>query len=211
MYEEKISARSLEELRGRISRSLSAERFAHTEGVAQTAAKMAFLYTPDAAHEIEAAAYLHDITKEYSLEKQLKICSEFGIIPRDDEAGVPAVLHAITAASIIPVEYPEFATETVISSVRWHTTGRAGMSLPEKIIFLADYIEEGRKYPDCIAAREFFNSVDLSALDEHARLAHLDSAILMAIDATLNHLRRKGGLINSDTLAARNYLLERRV
>lgn len=198
-----IDAASLAGLRARVRGEMSLARMAHTEGVARAAALMAASYAPDLSGDIEAAAYLHDITKEYSLEKQLKICRDFGIIPRDDESGAPAVLHAITAAAIIPARYPDFARPGVIAAVRWHTTGRAGMSLSEKIIFLADYIEEGRRYPECAAVREFFKSADTAGAGEAGSVTRLDAAILMALDATLNRLRRCGGVINSDTLAAR--------
>lgn len=151
-----ISDTRLDRLRTDVEGRLSSARFEHTLGVERAAAWAGERLCPDDVPMLRAAALLHDVTKEYSFGKQLKICDERGIILREDEKNSPQTLHAITAAAIIPSEYPEFDIPELVGAVRWHTTGRAGMTLSEKIIFLADYIEDGRKYDSCRALRESF-------------------------------------------------------
>jgi len=149
---------------------------------------------------------LHDITKEYSFEKQLKICNEFGIILRDDEKDVPEVLHGITAPVIISRFYPDYASDRVLSAVRWHTTGYADMTLFDKIICLADYIEDGREYVECIKVREFLKSNIDSECSFLKKLELLDIALLKSLKNTKEHLEKIGKIVNKDTVKAVEWL-----
>jgi HD superfamily phosphohydrolase YqeK len=194
-------------LREEVRARLSGRRFRHTEGVAAEAAAIAGIYTPGLATKITAAARLHDITKEYSYEKQLKICYDFGIILRDDEKNLPAVLHAITAAAIIPAEFPDYADPLIISAVRWHTTGRAGMTLPEKILCLADFIEPGREFDGCRKANQIFWSARPGGLSQKEREALLDRTLIFMFESKLAHVRSRGFLVNSDTEKALQSLI----
>ncbi len=213
MSEVLITDTALAVLRDDVRARLSPGRAEHTFGVERAAAYMSERLCSEKLPLLRAAALLHDITKEYSFEKQLKICDEFGIILRDDEMGSPQVLHAITAAAVIPVEYPSFSLPELCGAVRWHTTGRAGMTLAEKIVFLADYIEDGRKYAGCVALRtSFMRQLDAlcgaGTVDMAARLACLDSAVLAELDGTLTSLNDRGLAVNLDTLRARDFLLQ---
>lgn len=202
MQADRITAGRLEDLRGRILVCMSPARFEHTLRVERMVTEIGRAYIPNDVETLRTAALLHDITKEYSSEKQLKICRDFGIILRDDERGAPGVLHAITAAAIIPTDYPGFASHNIISAVRWHTTGRAGMSLHEKILFLADYIEEGREYPLCTQARELYRSADPSDMSVNERERHLDGVLLLSLRGKLDILLEHNWLINTDTKSA---------
>lgn len=204
---EGITEERLEALHREVSARLSAARFSHTLGVERAAIWMGERLCPQDIPMLRAAALLHDVTKEYSFEKQLKICCEFGIILRADEKNSPQILHAITAAAIIPAEFAEFATPTLIGAVRWHTTGRADMTLAEKIIFLADYIEDGRKYPDCEALREsFMRELETAPQETAARAACLDHAVLSELRGTLRSLSARDLPVNEDTLRAEEYI-----
>jgi HD superfamily phosphohydrolase YqeK len=198
MCDKIITPDMLERLRGEVRARLTERRFRHTEGVAAEAAAIAGIYTPELATKITAAAWLHDITKEYSYEKQLKICHDFGIILKDDEKNLPAVLHAITAAALIPAEFPEYADPVIISAVRWHTTGRAGMTLPEKILCLADFIEPGREYAGCRKAWQDFWSANPGELNQKEREALLDRILIFIFESKLAYARSRGFLVNSD-------------
>ena len=201
-----ISDIMLEYLRKDIRCRMSMKRYSHTLGVEKTAEYMSEIFLPFHKNEICAAALLHDITKEYSFEKQLKICNEFGIILRDDEKNVPQVLHGITASAIIPCEYPEYATDNIISAVRWHTTGYADMTLFDKIIFLADYIEDGRTHNECIEVRNAFKSNIINALNFTEQLEFLNCALLSSLNNTIRHLENFGRTVNLDTINAREWL-----
>ena len=145
------------------------------------------------------------MTKEKKTDEQLDICERYGYSLRDDEIGSPAILHAITAALCIPDEYPTFATDEIISAVRWHTTCREGMTLAERIIYLADYIEETRKYDECVALRNMFFDARPEGMSASEAEEHLDRVILCSLEMTVKDIAAKGGLVCSDTLEAQKY------
>lgn len=189
-----------------VKQQISKSRFEHTLGVLTTAKYIGISLEVENLNKICAAALLHDITKEYSFSKQLKMCDEFGIILREDENSSPAVLHAITAAAVIPLEYPNFNDKEIISCVRWHTTGKINMSLSEKIIYLSDYIEPMRTHEACTTLRKtFFDAFDSSSIQTE-KLKHLDNAVAIALDQTINYLNSKNAQINIDTLKALSYI-----
>lgn len=196
---------TLDELRLSVKGRLSIFRWSHTEGVERMAARISKILAPGKEYELRAAALLHDITKEKKIDEQIDICERYGYKLREDEMGSPAILHAITASLIIPDEYAEFATDGIISAVRWHTTARENMTLGEKIIYLADYIEDTRKYDECIALRHAFFDACPEKMAEEDAFRHLDKVILRSLDMTVEDIRAKGGTICAETLAAKEY------
>ncbi|MEE0970037.1 MAG: bis(5'-nucleosyl)-tetraphosphatase (symmetrical) YqeK [Clostridia bacterium] len=186
---------------------MSDYRFSHTLGVEAMAIKLGELYAPDKIMTLRAAALLHDVTKENSFEKQLQICEKLGIIISSAKKSAPKTLHAITGSAIIPVEYPEFATDEVTECVKWHTTGKENMSICEKLIYFADYIEDGRTLEYCVALRDYFFSASPEKMTSEDRLIHLDNSLILSFDMTIKHLLSKGATIDPDTTAARNWLI----
>jgi HD superfamily phosphohydrolase YqeK len=134
-----------------------------------------------------------------------------GIELEKDAYFAPKTLHARTAAALIPVEYPEFADDLIISCVRWHTTGREGMTLEEKIIYLADYIDMSRLFPDCVRLRDYFLSAKPEKMSDSEKDAHLRRTLIMSYDMTMKGLLAEGLTINSDTIAARNELVREEI
>lgn len=206
----KFDETALDRLRESVSEGMSEKRFRHTAAVEKMAARLGELYAPDKIDILRAAALLHDITKEYSSEKQLQICREFGIIISKQDILTPKTFHAKTAAALIPKRYPEFADPEVISAVRWHTTGRADMSLLEKIVYLADYIDESRTFPDCVALRNLFWDAVPEKMSPEEREAHLDQVLIRSFDMTLAGLIEDGAPVSDDTFSARNSLIVNR-
>lgn len=206
----KFDETALDRLRESVSEGMSEKRFRHTAAVEKMAARLGELYAPDKIDILRAAALLHDITKEYSSEKQLQICREFGIIISKQDILTPKTFHAKTAAALIPTRYPEFADPEVISAVRWHTTGRADMSLLEKIVYLADYIDESRTFPDCVALRNLFWDAVPEKMSPEEREAHLDQVLIRSFDMTLAGLIEDGAPVSDDTFSARNSLIVNR-
>ncbi len=170
------------------------------------AAYIGGIYAPDRVMMLRAAALLHDITKEYTTALQLQLCETLNIELEADAYFAPKTLHARTAATLIPDEYPELADREIISCVRWHTTGREGMTLEEKIIYLADYIDMSRTFDDCVRLREYFLTAEPRKMSESERLAHLRRTLIMSYDMTMRALIDEGSPINRDTIAARNEL-----
>ena len=202
-----ITEKMLDSLREDISGKISAKRFFHTAEVEKMAVRLGELYAPELIPELRAAALLHDITKEYPTVLQLSICRDEGVELEADAIFAPKTLHARTAAALIPKLYPEFATETVISCVRWHTTGREGMTTAEKIIYLADYIDMSRTFADCVKLREYFNSKDVRTLTAEEKDEHLTRTLVTSFDMTVRGLLDEGLPISRDSIAARNALV----
>lgn len=200
---------SIEDLRQQVSDILSEKRMKHVLAVEDMAKRLGMLYFPDddeSLWAINSAALLHDVTKELSDEQQLALLESYSVKPLPEELQSMPTIHALTASLLIRDKFPEFDDERIVSSVKYHTTGRKGMSIYEKIVFLADYIEDTRVYPDCISVRSFFWDAEPTEMDRSLRIKHLDLAVLSCIEKTLSHLVRNGKSIHPATVEARDWL-----
>ncbi len=201
------SEADLSALRATVASQMSEKRFTHTAAVEDMVARLASLYCPEKTNILRAAALLHDITKECDVATQLELCRRASIPLAPDAAFCYKTLHAKTAAALIPDNYPAFAHETVLSAVRWHTTARAGMSLCDKLLFLADYIDDSRIFPDCVRLRSFFWNAHPERMDSSARADHLRETLILSFDMTIRQLVSEGAIISTDTTDARNELV----
>lgn len=194
-------------LYGSVKGSMSEKRFRHTAAVADMAVRLGELFVPDKCDVLRAAGLLHDITKEYSTEKQLQILDRFGIMVTKQDILTPKTLHARTAALLIGEMYPDFAEPSVTLAVRYHTTGRAGMTMTEKIVYFADYIDQTRSFPDCVTLRNLFWDAKPERMGQKERLEHFRRLLVLSFDMTVRSLIEEGGMISEDTFAARNSLI----
>lgn len=210
MEHKKLSEQALLALAERIEGRLSPYRMTHTKGVEEMAARLADLYCPEKKGMLRAAALLHDLTKEYTNEQQLALLEGQGIALRPDERETPKIWHAMTAPAVIERDFPDYADSDILSAVRWHTTGREGMTLAEGLLYLADFIEEGRTFPDCVALRRRFFDARPEDMTREQRARHLRDVLLFSFDMTLNELAREGRGVCLDTLAAQQYLKSRK-
>lgn len=201
-----ITEPMLDALRTAVRTCMSARRYDHTLGVERAVQRMGRVYLPEKLEELRAAALLHDVTKEIPLDGQLALCREGGILLTASEKQQKEILHAKTAPVYIRQHFPSYATDEILSAISRHTVGAENMSVMDKLLCLADYIEEGRTYPACVQLREYFFS-HLSQVQENDRLLFLNGALLCAFDGTLLSLIEKKALISADTIAARNGLL----
>ena len=181
-----------DEMRRDILSRLSAYRLKHTLGCEKAARKLAKKYGED-EEKCAFAMLLHDITKEYSKEEQLNLCEKYGIIPKDMEKQEWKILHGKTAAAIAVHEYG--APQDVADAIAYHTTGRGNMTKIDKIVYLADYIEENRDFEGVKTARKLANR-------------DLDKALRYCFDSSLRDLVRRGKKIHVDTVEARNSLID---
>lgn len=202
-----IDYEALDLLRAELPFILSKKRAAHTLGVERMAVRLGELYMPDDINLLRAAALLHDITKELTTAEHFGILQKYGVTPSPVDAMSPKTLHARTAALEIPRRYPHFADRLIIDAVRYHTTGRAEMSMAEKIIYFADYIDDTRTYPDCVRLRNAFFDAHPEQMSAEARVQHLDRLMVMSFDMTIGELVERGSLISAETTEARNYLI----
>ena len=203
-----IDEKLLDGLRDKVRNApMSEKRRAHTLAVEKMAVRIGEIYAPDKLDVLCTAALLHDITKEYKTEKHIEICRMCGYEPQSIDILAPKTLHARTAAMLIPLQYPDFADEEVVSAVRWHTTGRTDMTLCERIVYLADYIDDTRTFEDCVRLREFFFSAEPQKMDKNAREAHLRDTLIMSFKMTVSALLEEGLPISPDTVDALNSLI----
>ncbi len=119
------------------------KRYIHTIGVMETAIKLAEIYGEN-VKSAEIAAILHDIAKYADEQWMIQIVQENGLDERLIDWG-PEILHGPVGAWIAEHEF-NISDEDILNSIRFHTTGRAGMSNLEKIIFIADMIEPNRNF-----------------------------------------------------------------
>ena len=202
-----ITEEMLLSLRREIEGGMSEKRFRHTAEVEKMVERLGQLYAPDYVPYLRAAALLHDITKEYPTEKQLQISAEYGLEISREDLCAPKTFHARTAAALIPEHYPDFACDEIITAVRWHTTGRRDMSICEKLIYLADYIDMSRTFEDCVRLRDYFFSACPEKMDERERFSHLSDTLIMSFDMTIRGIMEEHGVISSHTFEARNHLV----
>ena len=202
-----FSEEMLSALREKVKYEMGEKRYNHTLEVEKMALRLGEIYAPSDIPMLRAAALLHDVTKERSTEEHIAICESFGIRVTEAEKSAPKMFHARTAALIIPQKYPEFASDELISAVRYHTTGRADMTIHEKIIYLADYIDMSRKFEDCVALRNYFFDFDFENADEEQKMEQLRKTLIKSYDITIKGLLEDGKMIDPCTFEARNFLI----
>lgn len=183
------------------------KRFKHTLGVQTEAYELGKIFIPDKADKLQFAGLLHDITKDFSLEKHLELCEKYGI-SIDKSNIVPKLLHAKTGCEYARELFStELVDDEVYNGIYYHTTGRKNMSLFETIIYLADYIEAGRTFEDCVQLRKYFYDNISTANSLNSKLEVLRKTMVLSFNLTIKNLIDENKQIDSDTVEARNYFL----
>jgi len=183
----------MKHLEEKLKNTLTEKRFFHTIRVKDTAVILSKIYNVSEEETI-LAALLHDYGKHLNYADSLKMIQKFGIILDDETLNSPEIIHASIAASIAKVDF-NINNQDVLNAITYHTTGRENMSLLEKIIYLADYIEPNRDFP------RIDNIRDMAYKD-------LDKAVFMAMNNTINYLIDNNMVIHTNTIKGRNYLLK---
>lgn len=168
------------------------KRYNHSVNVSKEAVRLAKKYGAD-VEKAAIAGILHDVTKEFDEQKQLQIFDSGDIILTDVEKSTSKLWHAISGSVYVQTELGITDCD-IINAIRYHTTGRANMSLLEKVIFLADFTSEERDYPDVEVIRE---KADKS----------LEEGMLYGIQFTLSVLLARQGCISEDALGAYNEII----
>lgn len=181
-----------ENLKALLKERLDEHRYIHSLGVAESARKLAKRFGGD-AKKAYLAGLLHDITKNETNERQLQLFEENGIILSQTEKNNPKLWHAMTAPLFIKNSLG-ITDDELLLAVRYHTTGRSGMSLLEKIVYIADYISAERDYPDVDVMR---------TLSEDS----LEKAALYSLKYTLRKLSQSELVIHNDSLNFYNELI----
>ena len=200
-----FSNETVHTVRESVACRLSEKRLAHVLRVEEEIARMAKLLFPERENEARIAALLHDVTKELSREEQIALCEKQGLLLQERDVLTFATLHEKSAPAMIRRDFPECATEEILNAVRYHATGRAGMSVLEMAVFLADYIEPGRSYAECQKMRDLF----WSEAGLRGGLAALENAVFSVLGKTLIHLAQHSRYVDTETVEAYNFFVAR--
>ena len=173
-------------LRSRAHAMLAPERVPHVIGCEKEAARLAERWDSDIGDALEAAI-LHDITKKLTPEENVCVLEEHGIHTECLAAGEEKLLHSKSGAALAKSLFG--VSDAVAAAIMWHTTGRAGMSALEKVIYLADYIEPERDFPGIEALRD-------------AAYADIDKAMIMGLEMSVDDMRKRGIVPNKTTFDA---------
>lgn len=192
LYGTKADLKHLElpELRACSYSMVRAKRIPHIRGTEEEAVRLAARWGVDETLA-RRAAILHDCTKYLELEEQLALCAKYGLELDELEQRAVKLLHSKTGACIAKHVFGE--DEQVYQAIFWHTTGKADMSMAEKVIYLADYIEP---------TRDFDGVEPLRAL----AYENIDKALLMGMEMTIEEMTQRGNPIHRNTQAARDWL-----
>lgn len=177
---------TIEDLRCVSYSMVKAKRLPHIRGTEETAVRLALRWGAD-PEKMRRAAILHDCTKYASLEEHLAICARYGVELDELERSAVKLLHAKSGAAL--AKYVFGQDDEVFTAILYHTTGRGNMTLAEKILYLADYIEPCRDFPE---------------VDELRRLAELDldRAVLMGVRLSIEEMMERNRVVHRNTLEA---------
>ena len=170
----------------KLSKYLDEDRFQHTMGVMYTSACLAMVHGYD-IKDAQVAGLLHDCAKCIPNKKKLKMCSEHNIPVSDFERSHPFLLHSRLGAYIAHEKYG-IDDQEILSAINYHTTGRREMSLLEKIIYIADYIEPNRR--------------EIPGLSKIRQIVfqNIDQAICLSSERTIRYLEDNGNKIDPMTI-----------
>lgn len=180
-----------EKILTRLKGKISDKRLEHSIGVEYTAASLAFVYGVD-IEKARTAGLLHDLAKGIPAKEKLEKARKHGIPVNKIEEKNPDMLHAKLGAYYAKRKY-DIDDEEILSAIECHTTGKPDMSMLDKIIFVADYIEPNRNYIkelDIIRAEAF---------------SDIDKCIVHILKNTLAYLDEKGGEIDYMSQMTYNY------
>ena len=179
----------MEELEKVVVSLLDPKRINHVLGCRDTAVELAKIWGADET-DAARAGLLHDITKALDGPLQLTLCDAYGTILDKFGKDYPKTLHALTGSLVAQRIFGE--NEAVVSAIRSHTTGKAGMNTLEKIIYVADYMEPNRDFPGVNKLR-------------HLAKTDLDGAMKLGLEMTMAHLARQGSAVSPESLEALAY------
>ena len=178
------------ELRACSLSMVKAKRIRHILGTEEEAVRLAKRWGAD-ENQARRAGILHDCTKYWSLEQYLDCCEKYGVELDEVERRAEKLLHSKTGACVAKYVFGE--PDEVYNAIFYHTTGRENMSLLEKILYIADYMEPNR---------------DFEGVEELRRLSYedLDAAVLKGCEMSIADMEEKGYIVHENTKRAREWL-----
>ena len=175
---------SEEKVQDYLKKNLRYKRYEHSLSVRDTAVGLAKTYNVD-IEKAKIAGLVHDCAKNMNDEEILNIALKHDIEINDVCKESPQLLHGVVGAVL---------AKELIDAITYHTTGRKNMSILDKIIYIADYIEPLRNFPGVEELREI-------------AFKNINEALLRSFDNTIKFVIDRGQLLHFDTIEARNYLI----
>lgn len=186
-----MDAICIKDLKKDLKKEMDESRYEHTLGVMYTCGALAMRYSYD-LEKAMLAGLMHDCAKCMPNAKKLKVAEKNHLEITELERSNPFMLHAKLGAFLARKKY-DIDDEEVLSAIRWHTTGRPGMTLLDKIVYVADYIEPKRdKAPNLPMIRQM-------------AFVDLDRALLKILEDTLGYLGTSTENIDSMTKMTYDY------
>lgn len=173
---------------------LPERRLKHSLNVSKCAVKLSEIYKCD-KEKAEIAGLVHDCAKYFTDEQIEDSIKRFNVELDPLEVNNIALSHSVIG-SYVAVGIFSIKDEEIINAIKYHTTGKENMSLLEKIIYMADLIEEDRNFPRVEELRELTYS------------GKLEEALLLSFNNTIKFVIDNNQLIHPRTIKARNYILE---
>ena len=180
-----------QDLQKELKVALKKRRYQHTLGVSYTAGALAMRYGADVERAL-VAGLLHDCAKSMTDEELLHFAKEHDLPVSESEERLGFLLHAKVGAYLAQHKY-DVDDEEILNAIRFHTTGRPDMTMMEKIIFTADYIEPNRE-----------DLIDLDICRREAFL-DLDRAVYLIAEASMKHIIEKKTEMDPSTVETRDY------
>lgn len=195
MNADKKKPDQLRKLRKEMEKIQDARRFEHTLGVEFTSAALAMRYGAS-VRDAQTAGLLHDCAKCLTDRERVSICKKNNISMTELEMENPFLLHAKVGAFLAREQYG-VTDQDILDAIHNHTTGRPGMSLLEKIVFIADYMEPGRSHAP--------NLEEIRGM----AFADLDRTLLKILGDTLDYLNGGNGDVDPMTRKTWEYYKEK--
>lgn len=184
-------------IENKLKKVLSEKRYEHTLGVSFTSVCLAMKYGED-IDKARIAGLLHDCAKYLDDDKLISLCQKYDLGISESEKKSPYLLHGKVGALIARKKF-QIEDEDIINAITYHTTGRIGMSLLEKIVFIADYIEPQRE------------EIPNLALIRKTAFEDIDLCLIKIFENTFNYLKANNKEIDSTATEAYDYYLKENV
>lgn len=175
----------IHKIRRELEKELKKDRYDHTLGVMYTASALAMVYDVDLEQAL-LAGLLHDCAKNRSIQDQLRLAKKHHIGLTESERAMPALIHAKLGAYLAKHSYGIY-DQAVLDAITYHTTGKAEMTMLEKILYISDYIEPGR------------DRLETLPIIRKIAFTDIDKAVYMVSEATLGFLKKTGRKVDRTT------------
>ncbi len=189
-----------------VRENVKRKRWAHIFSTEDEAMRLSDIFDlqDEDKQRLRSAAILHDLTKYYTKDEHISYLNSIGAEVDDDTLKSEKTLHQLSGAYLSKKLHPDIVDDAVFNAIRYHTTGREDMSLIEKLMYLSDYIEPTRTFPDCVKLRKMF----YDRIKNADKIRALDEIMLESFDMTISDLIKNSLPVHRDTAKGREYIIK---